>query len=258
MLILGTDKTAAFLTTLPESYLLIDDGPIIDALDLPRGRKVMRFDVGKHSFNPLQGMTYARACSFVELIEAAFPGGDTTLTKQDSSILILDALINKSRRLDRLMPKTKETRDAYQKIKRILLSPVLNRVLLGEPNFTVSTFKGIVVARLDRALLGSFDCFLLGNMLISQYQGQIVVPDFGFYACPFHSQLLRQGRLIAGVNYLNEIQDRRLRQQLLMEEKIPCRTSFDDAEEVARYDCRYPKGTNGYDGFVATCMQNAP
>jgi hypothetical protein len=37
---------------------------------------------------------------------------------------------------------------------------------------------------------------------MSHGQGQVVVPDLGFYGRDFHSRLIREERLIAGVNYL--------------------------------------------------------
>lgn len=53
--------------------------------------------------------------------------------------------------------------------------------------------------------MGEFDALVLGFFLIRHFEGQIVVPDFGFYGRDVHSSLIRQRRMIAGVNFLNEL-----------------------------------------------------
>lgn len=121
-LILGSAKRP-ILDHLPDTFLLIDDGPIIDALQLPERKAVTVFDPAHHAFNPLKDMTYLRARAFVDLINAAFPEGESTLTRRISSFHILTALLSGAQRLDTLIPDTKDTRDAYQKIQALLLSP---------------------------------------------------------------------------------------------------------------------------------------
>jgi hypothetical protein len=49
-------------------------------------------------------------------------------------------------------------------------------------------------------------------------QGQIIVPDFGFYARDCHASLIRENRLIAGVYTLSELNSK-LRQMCLLMEK---------------------------------------
>jgi hypothetical protein len=44
------------------------------------------------------------------------------------------------------------------------------------------------------AVLGEDDARILGSLLISQFKGQIIVPDFGFYARDFHASLIREKR----------------------------------------------------------------
>jgi hypothetical protein len=101
MLVLGSDKTDTILEQLPESYLLIDDGTVIDALTFPTKRrqrsklpKITVLDLSTHAFNPLDGMNYRRAEDFVSLINDAFPGGKDTLTKQGSAIALMDILLS--------------------------------------------------------------------------------------------------------------------------------------------------------------------
>jgi hypothetical protein len=68
------------------------------------------------------------------------------------------------------------------------------------------------------AELGEHDAKILGSLLISQFKGQIIVPDFGFYARDFHASLIRENRLIAGVHSLSEL-DRKMQHLCLLMEK---------------------------------------
>lgn len=256
MLLIGTHKTDTFLEHLPESYLLIDDGPVIDRLILPKRRKVTRLDFSYHSFNPLRHMDYLAARRFVQILDAVFPEGESTLTRKYGNLTLLKALLDKPRSLARLIPRPdpKDTgaQDAYQKVETLLLSPVL-RHFLTSPTARFP-WKGIILARLDRAELGDFDCFVLGNLLAAYHPGPVVITDFGFYAIPQHIQLIRQGRLIAGVNFLKEVPGRLANHLLLMPEKIPCRTTFEDAETLASF-AGIVRGTNRYDDFVDDCVR---
>lgn len=252
MLIVGKNKSP-LLKCLPETFLIIDDGLIIDKLTLPKRRKITHFDYKTHSFNPLKDIDYRKARDFIAILDAVFPEGANTLTKKNASFSLLTALLDKPTRLDNLLSPSKTDagqQDAYQKIQTLLLSPVLKRVLSGPTNFPV---KGILLARLNRAELGDFDCFVLGNLLISQYQGHIVIPDFGFYAAPHHMSLIRQNRLVAGVNFLDELADQLRYGALLMDRKVPSHATFDDAETLAVYS-GLSRGTNKFSDFVARAM----
>jgi hypothetical protein len=207
-------------------------------------------------------MDYPKARQFVGIINAVFPEGESTLTRKNSTFVLLQALLkNKSRTLEALLAPSHDPgeQDAYQKIQTLLLSPVLKRFLCSPTTLRLRgrhTPHTILLARLDRATLGDFDCFVLGNLLVSADHGPVVIPDFGFYAIPHSIQHMRQGRLIAGLNSLSELDHLRpLRNLLLLEPKIARRTTFDDAEAIARYDCRFAKGTDGYDTFIKTCMR---
>lgn len=280
MLILGTDKAETILDTHPNRFLLIDDGPLLDAITFPKSHRLTRFDVATHSFNPLRGMDYLKARQFIEIIGAVFPQGENTLTKKNADFILLNALLAKTKTLRYLpdlidTPDKKDTAalDAWQKIQTILLSPVLKNVLCNRDNFRST---GTILARLDRATLGDFDCFVLGNLLISAYKGHVIVPDFGFYACPFHVSLIRQGRLTAGLDFLSDL-DRpgrqldKLRAQLLSSEPTKlfqynrtavythhaCRTSPEDAVTLARYAGLRPdplREDNAYNAFIEECM----
>ena len=84
---------------------------------------------------------------------------------------------------------------------------------------------------------------------MSHAKGQIAVPDFGFYARDIHPRLIREERLVAGVNFLDELPEN----LLLINEKIPSGAIVDDAEELAKYE-RLARGTNGFLDFVAKAI----
>lgn len=241
MLIVGTDKT----DLLPSSpFLLIHDGEF--DVSIPH----RTFDYQKHTFNPLKGMNYLNARTFLNVLNGVFPEGETTLTKRYSDYVVLQALLLKPKRLATLIEDTKETQDAYQKIQTLLLSPVLNRVLTNPTNFS---FKGTIVAKLDRAELGDFDAYVLANLLISQYKGRVVLPDFGFYQCPFHRQLLRQGRLHVGINAFDEVPEWKS-QLLLIDEKSGHHCTAEDAATLAEYSGLSP-GTNAFNDFIEQAIR---
>jgi hypothetical protein len=247
-LIVGANKTT-ILDHLPEGdFLMIDDGPIIEKLRY-RGRK---FDVLRNSFNPLKDLSYRTAREFVAVLNAVFPEGENTLTKANTRFQLLRALTGtKHERLSTLISDTKETHDAYQTLQTLLLSPVLRRVI-DNPRRRDFAFTGTITAWLDRALLGDFDAFVLGNLLISQYPGPIVIPDFGFYALPAHSTLIRQDRLIAGLNTFDEVPE--LKNLLLqMETKVGRRCAPEDAELLARYS-GFKRDAHGYSNFIEQCI----
>jgi hypothetical protein len=92
-----------------------------------------------------------------------------------------------------------------------------------------------IVARINRAELGEHDARILGSLLISQCKGQIIVPDFGFYARNFHASLIREGRLIAGVYTLSAL-DEQLRQMCLLMETEAAGCTYEDAQALAKYE----------------------
>lgn len=250
-LIVGRDKSPV-LSTLPDTFLLIDDGELIDQVEHIPHRKIIEFDIAKHSYNPLAKMNYVRAREIISILNAVFPEGENTLTKAAFNYQLLEALSAKPRRLAKLIPDTKDTQYAYQKIQTLLLSPVLYDVLCRPPHFKFDIRYPIVV-RLDRAKLGDFDCFVLGNLLIQQYNGQIVIPDFGFYSSPHHTSLIRQGRLIAGINSLDEVPLKMRQQLLLIKDKAAKHCTAADAEILAQYAGLAP-ATNAYADFIQKCI----
>jgi hypothetical protein len=101
----------------------------------------------------------------------------------------------------------------------------------------------------NRVELGDFDALVLGLLLMSHFDGQLVVPDFGFYGRDIHSRLIREERLIAEVNTLNELPPKLRQMALLIRDKQAAGATVEDAEELTRYE-RLPRGTNGFLDFV--------
>ena len=86
-----------------------------------------------------------------------------------------------------------------------------------------------------RAELGEFDALVLGFFLMAQFRGQVIVEDLGFYGRDAHVSLMRENRLIAGVNFLDELPDKLRKAVLLIEDKVGMSATVDDAETLARY-----------------------
>ena len=207
------------------------------------------FDPRVHSFNPLKSIDYKRARDFAEII---FTGaGKETLTVRNGKRALTRLLLSNTR-LDRIKAESKDPAvvEAVAAVDDLLLSPVLRKVLCNPTNFS---FKGKVSARINRAELGDFDSFILGALLIGHYQGQVVVPDFGFYGRDFHTNLIRQNRLIAGVNCLSELPEKLRQNVLLIKDKEGCGCTFEDAEALALY-ARLRPDTVGFNEFVDKMM----
>lgn len=251
ILSVGLDKSP-LLQHLPSRFLLIDDGAFIDQLDLHRAK---HFDVSRHSFNPLKNADKTKIRQLSDIFYAGDPGGENTLTVRNGK-RALNRMLFAAPRLDCLTGNLKEPADAEALglIDNVLFSPVLERVLTGPSNFFFTSRKegdyhpSLIVARLSRAELGEYDAFLLGNLLIAQYPGTVVIPDFGFYAHKGHMALIRQKRLIAGLNFFDEVPE--LRNALLtIPTKIASYCTPEDAELLAVY-AGHPKGTDGHSTFV--------
>jgi|SRR5579863_224741 len=251
-LVVGSEKRT-LLDFLPDHFLLIDDGELIEQIEFPKRRAVTFFDVSKHSFNPVKNIDYRRAREFITVLDAVFPEGENTLTRKNSNFILLNALLAKPKSLETLVSQPSKTdgaqTDAYQKVATLLLSSVLNNILNRPTNLS---FTGTIVARLNRAELGDFDCFVIANLLISQYKGPVVIPDFGFYSHKAHSSLIRQGRLVAGINSFSEVP--KLAQLLLtIDQKLASHCTTDDAKVLAQYQGLLP-ATNAYNQFIDTCI----
>lgn len=157
-LYVGRDKNIA----LPKGGLLyIND----EVPTLPDWRRPILFDPLEHSFNPLKDRTYRTSCEIVEIFDALFSRGDSTLTKDTGLDFIADALEGAAESFADLIPPPDKSSStghvwAYGKVPKMLRSPVLRKVFCSRPNFT---FKrgAATLARLNRAELGDFDARVL-------------------------------------------------------------------------------------------------
>lgn len=225
----------------PQRGLFLHD----DVPDIPRARI---FDPAVHSFNPLKDMTYRKARAIADVLYAIYPQGENTLTVRNGKRALLKALLS-AKRLDQV--------DGDDEVKGlvedILTSPVLRRVLCDTSNQFSFRPNSLILARLNRAELGDFDALVLGLFLIGHYKGQLVVPDFGFYGREAHASLIREERLVAGVNFLGELSPKLRNAVLLMDDKVPEGTTLEDAQTLADY-ARVPRGSNGFNTFVDRAM----
>lgn len=215
-----------------------------EVMDVPRSRV---FDPLIHHFNPLRGVNYKRARELSEVIYTAFPQGENTLTVRNGKRALLRALMSFNR-LDRI----KGDEEVMGLVGDILASPVLSKVFCGGKQFSFNP-DAVVIARIDRRELGDFDALMLGLFLLATYQGQVVVPELGFYGRDAHAALIREGRLIAGVDSLGDLPPRLSRAALSIKDKIARAALFEDAKTLALYAGKMP-GTDGFDTFVKDAM----
>ncbi|HEX3861319.1 MAG TPA: hypothetical protein VHY35_06455 [Stellaceae bacterium] len=233
-------------------FLLIEDEP-------RAASQVRIFDPNIHSFNILEGLNYRRKCDIVETIDALFTRGESTLTKDTGLDFIADALDGATSLETLIEPPDKKSTTghiwAYGKINRLMRSPVLRKMLCNETNFSFNP-RSKIIARVNRAELGSFDALAVGLFLINQYRGQIIISDFGFYAREMHATLLHEHRLIAGVNFLDELPPK-LRSLALLADIIPSGARFDDAEELA-HARGHQRGTVAFNDYRDAGMRVRP
>jgi hypothetical protein len=239
------DKTERLLQIAQRPFLWIDDNP-------PDFARATYFDPNIHSFDPLYNIDHKTARDFARLLYAIEPGGEGTLTTRNGRRSLARAFISTAR-LHKLKGADAE---AEAMIDDLLFTPLMRRVLCSKPNFTVDASKTII-ARLDRAELGDTDALILANLLIGHYKGQIVVPDAGFYLRDIHTSLIRQNRLIAGVNFLAELPDKLQQAMLTVKDKTAYRTNLKDAEQLLPYFPRKTKPSHFTelegDEFLSTC-----
>lgn len=228
----------------PKRGLFIHD----EVPDISRARI---FDPAKHSFNPLKGIDYRKARALADVLYTASPQGENTLTVRNGKRALLKALLS-AKRLDRIEGDEEVT----GMIDDLLQSPVLKSVLCKPTNFSFSP-NSLILAKLNRAELGDFDALILGLFLIEQFKGQVTVPDFGFYGRETHVSLIRENRLVAGVNFLGELAPRLRNSVLLIEEKVASGALYDDAVDLARLAGLRPDfahDDNPYNSFIDEAM----
>jgi hypothetical protein len=112
----------------------------------------------------------------------------------------------------------------------------------------------VILARLNRAELGEFDALVLGLLLIGHFKGQLVIPDLGFYGREAHASLIREERLIAGINFLGELSPKLRNAVLLIKEKQGRGATAEDAETLAAYTSKFARGSVGFAADVERAM----
>lgn len=223
---------------LPKGGLLfIDD-------EVPLIKRARVFDPRVHSFNPLKDLGYRKASALVEGFDALFSRGDSTLTKDTGLDHIAEALDREPTRLDALIEKPAKSAStghvwAWGKVRRLMRSPVLRRMLCLPTNFSFNP-RSTILARVNRAELGEFDALAIGLFLVAHFEGQLVIPDLGFYGRDTHLSVIRENRLIAGVRFLDELPERLRRGVLLIEDKAVSGALYDDAMTLAKHAGLHP------------------
>jgi len=247
-LTVGKDKSSILNLLLdshhrPRRFLLVDDGEMIDALTFPKTWDVTHFDVTKHHFNPLKDIDPRRARNLANAIYSAYPQGENTLTVRNGRRALAKLLLSHTR-LNQIKGNKRDPAiaEALGVLDDILFSPDLKDILCKPLNFSAD---GVVLLRLNRAEFGEFESFVLANLFIAQYPHTVVIPDFGFYSQPGHSTLIRQNRLIAGVNFLDEVPEKMRNSLLLIEDKQGHHCTAKDAEVLADYS-GYAAHTKGW------------
>ena len=213
--------------------------------DVPDVRPASVFDPRKHSLDIFSKMTPRRARELAELLYTAVPEGANTLTVRNGKRSLAPVLL-KAERFDRVTTTDDEVRAM---IDDLLFMPELRNPLCGTTNIFPIKRDTVILARLNRAEIGDFACLVLGFILIGLYKGQIIIPDFGFYGRDAHISLVRENRLIAGVNTLSELPLRLRQAVLLIKDKRPSGALYEDAQELAKYT-RYLPNTNEYNDFL--------
>ena len=244
-LFLGFSKTVELP---PGNFLFIDD-------EVPDIAKARIFDPTKSSFNPLHALDYKHARDLAEVLYTTTPQGENTLTVRNGKRALLQALLTKPPKKTHRLDNLQGTEEVEDMIADLLASPVLKHTFCNP--LTPFSFKknSVILARINRAELGDFDALVLGLVLINHYKGQLVIPDFGFYGRAVHSNLIRQQRLIAGVNYLAELPLQLRRSVLSIQDVTPSTTLHEDAEILAEY-AGYAKGTVGFSDFVKAAISS--
>lgn len=221
-------------------FLLIDD----EVPKIKQWRNPRYFDVDKHSFNPLQGIDETRARELAELLYTIYPQGQNTLTVRNGRWDLAPALKN-AKRLDLVEGKE----EVQGLMGDVLFSPLLRKVLCSSVNFTFNPNVPNLV-RLNRAEIGEFNALVIGLFMLSEFDGQCIVPDGGFYLRDVHTRLIREERLVAGLYNFDELPDKLRKSAWQIADKVFSRASAKDAEEEATL-LGLIKGTNARNEFVA-------
>lgn len=214
------------------------------------------FDPTKHSLDVLKGMTPRRARDLADVLFSLTPEGENTLTARRARSSLMHALA-KAEDFERMTFEGEGAEYAKMLVDDMLFIPELASVLCGrKPVFSLVPDKRII-AHLDRKKLGDFTCLAIGLVLMNMYKGQVIVPDFGFYARPSHTSLIRENRLIAGLRYLDEVPLPMKRTLLTIPDIRTRNVLYEDALLLAKFKGLRPdplREDNDYDAFISLAM----
>src|ERR1700710_748077 len=114
--------------------------------DIPRARI---FDPAKHSFNPLKNIDYRKARALADVLYAASPQGDNTLTVRNGRRALVK-MLPKSPRLEQPNPTGHiGDEEALAMIEDLLQSPILKSVLCGTANQFSFNPNSLILAKID-------------------------------------------------------------------------------------------------------------
>lgn len=218
--------------------------------------KVRVFDPRHHSFNPLKNIDKKTARQIAKVPYLAAPEGTNTLTVRNGRRALAPALF-KAGRFDQVQVNSsiKGVNEEVQGIlDDLLFTDVMKGVLCSENEFGFEGHNRKTFARIDRQELGDEDALVLGLLLMLHAKGHVIVDDLGFYGLDMHVGLARQGRLSGWVSTLDELPDR-LWKEMLRGDKKYGGVTYEDAVELARYDCKFPPTTNEYHAFIEGAME---
>lgn len=207
------------------------------------------------SFNPLKNIDKKTARQIAKIPYLASPEGANTLTVRNGRRALAPALFNAGR-FDNVQVRSdiKGVNEEVQGIlDDLLFTDVMRTALCSEAEFGFEGYNRKVFARIDRTEIGDEDALILGLLLMLHYKGPIIVDDLGFYGLDMHANLVRQGRLSGWVSTLDELPPRLLK-EMLRGEKIATGVTYEDAAEIAKYECKFPPHTDGYDTFIKSAM----
>jgi len=238
---------------------------------VPAKFRPLTFNTTRHSFNPIKDISRKDARELATVLYTLYPQGQDTLTvrngrralaqlfsKKFENIAKIEQWLWKKSEQDELTPANAE---ALGVLNDILFSPVLESVLCPKQHEFDFKPGRVILAHINRAELGDFEALALTFFLISHYKGQLIIPDFGFYGRDTHSSLIRQKRLVAGLESLDDLPPR-LRRSLLSvasaqaheDEKIGYGALYKDAYELALAARKIPD-TDGFSTYIHHAMQ---
>jgi hypothetical protein len=225
----------------PDRHRIMADLVIARRLELAQLQPVER---------RLAGIDERRAQDLAELIYTIYPEGGTTLRVREGKWKLAPALLS-AKTLDQV----KGGEEVAGVMADLLFNPAVKKCLCGRKQFEFD--DRLIFARLNRAEIGDRAALIIGLFLIASYPGQLVIPDFGFYGREAHVSLIRENRLIAGVNTLEELSPRLRQSVLLIKDKVAAGTTYEDAVTLARYARLRPdpsRTDNPFNAFVDGAM----